>query len=352
MSNCPRLIEVALPIREISAESVRQKSPQRGHISTLHLWWARRPQAAARALAFASVVPDPDDPACPGEFRAAVQRLLRTNIPAILKQHRRGRSAVRDEDPYRPYGQMEDTLRNRLLMFIARWSPTMLAYEAGKDDREPKPPDLLDDRCLIKWETADPESAQGRAVLGIAGELVRAGVSGASPVVLDPFAGGGAIPLEAARVGCRAIANDYNPVAYLILRATCEFPQRFGIPGRRPVPADQCGHAIEAEADVPNVLACDVERWARRILEEARCRIGNLYPAGSDGRPVVGYLWARTVPCANRACRATVPLLKTLLVCNKPGRRVALSMHLDRQRKVAAFGTARGEEISRTEGQC
>ncbi|MBI3303012.1 MAG: DNA adenine methylase, partial [Deltaproteobacteria bacterium] len=86
---------------------------------------------------------------------------------------------------------------------------------------------MLDDRCLVKWETSDPESEQGREVLRIARELVRLANGGTIPVVLDPFAGGGAIPLEATRLGCQAIANDYNPVAYLILRATCEFPQRF-----------------------------------------------------------------------------------------------------------------------------
>mgnify|MGYP001086825866 CR=1 FL=1 len=85
LSQCPRLIEVALPIREISAESVREKSIRHGHISTLHLWWARRPLAASRAVVFAFLVPDPDDPRCPEEFRKAVEQYLKTNVPEDLK---------------------------------------------------------------------------------------------------------------------------------------------------------------------------------------------------------------------------------------------------------------------------
>src|SRR5215208_4260491 len=98
----PRLIEVALPIREISAESVRDKSLRHGHISTLHLWWARRPLAAARAIVFASLVPDPDHPACPVDFRNAVWKYLRDEAPAELKAYRRGKLRI-NSDPYKPY---------------------------------------------------------------------------------------------------------------------------------------------------------------------------------------------------------------------------------------------------------
>src|SRR3990167_8015220 len=113
----PRLIEVALPIREISAESVRDKSLRHGHISTLHLWWARRPLAASRAVVFASIVPDPDDPNCPKVFRRAVEQHLKTQVPAELKYYQRGQETHKDKDPYRPYEEIPDTLRNRLLMF-------------------------------------------------------------------------------------------------------------------------------------------------------------------------------------------------------------------------------------------
>jgi len=349
-STCPRLIEVALPIREISAESVRDKSLRHGHISTLHLWWARRPLAASRAVVFASLVPDPDDPRCPVEFRDAVERYLKAQVPAELKYYRRGRQVHRDEDPYRPYEGMRDTLRNRLLMFIAKWSPESLAFEAGKAKKPPEPKYLLDDRSLVKWETSGPDNPQGREVLRIARELVKVAHGGEVPTVLDPFAGGGSIPLEAGRLGCQAIANDYNPVAYLILRATCEFPQKYGKPGKRKVVLEEFGKRVEREIEVPNVLVHDVEKWAKWILERAREKIGHLYPPGSDGRPVVGYLWARTAPCSNPSCRGEIPLLRNLLVCNKKDKKVALTMEVDRERKTVRFGIAKGKAIERTEG--
>jgi adenine-specific DNA methylase len=350
--DCPRLIEVALPIREISSESVRDKSLRHGHISTLHLWWARRPLAAARAVVFASLVPDPDDPRCPADFRAAVEQLLKTQVPTNLKyySYSRERNRFRDEDPYRPYEGLPDTLRNRLLMFIAKWSPEALAFEAGKRQKAPAPKELLDDRSLVKWETSDPENAQGREVLGIARELVKIAHGSEVPTVLDPFAGGGAIPLEVGRLGCQAVANDYNPVAYLILRATCEFPQRYGRPGMRKVKEECLGTSTEIEREVPNVLVQDVEKWARWILGRARERIGHFYPPGKDGRPVVAYLWARTAPCANPSCRGEIPLLRSLLVCNKKDKQVALTMNVDKKRKDVRFGIAEGKAIKATDG--
>lgn len=354
---CPRLIEVALPIREISAESVRDKSLRHGHISTLHLWWARRPLAAARAVVFASLVPDPDDAQCPQEFRNAVNALLRDNVLQVLKGYWRGRKYHQDPDPYRPYTDISDTPRNRLLTFIAKWSPEWLAFERGAEgSKQPPPAQLLDDRCLVKWETSDPENEQGREVLRIARELVRVANNGQVPTVLDPFSGGGAIPLEATRLGCQAIANDYNPVAYLILRATCEFPQRFG----KLVAVEPAGQQVETQASLlaaevqgqqpkmQNRLARDVEHWAKWILERARERIGHLYPPGKDGIPVVGYLWARTAPCSNPACRAEIPLLRSFLVCDKPDKRVALTMTV--QGKNITFGIAKGKAIKRAEG--
>jgi hypothetical protein len=132
MSICKKLIEVALPIREISAESVRDKSLRHGHISTLHLCWARRPLAACRAVLFASLVPDPDDENCPPEFRNSVIRLLKTDVPRVLQLYRNGRNLVRDPDPYRPYDGRPDSPRNRLLTFIAKWSPQWILWERGK----------------------------------------------------------------------------------------------------------------------------------------------------------------------------------------------------------------------------
>ena len=339
---CPRLIEVALPIREISAESVRDKSLRHGHLSTLHQWWARRPLPASRAVVFGSIVPDPDDPACPAEFREAVLRLLKTSVPVPLRQYGEGRKAKDDPDPYRPYEDISDTPRNRLLAFIAKWSPEWIAFERGENDKQPKGGDVLDARSLVKWETTDPNNEQGRAVLMIARELVRL-ANGSQPTVLDSFAGGGSIPLEAIRLGCKAVAHDYNPVAYLILRATCQFPQRFGKQGLRAVE----GH-LPGTTQVENVLVHDVEYWAKRILERARDNIGDLYPPGKDGKGVVGYFWARTAPCSNPACRAEIPLLRSLLICNKKNKKVALT--LDTDGNQIAFGIAKDEGIEKTEG--
>lgn len=349
-ASCKRLIEVALPIREISAESVRDKSLRHGHISTLHLWWARRPLAASRAVVFASLVPDPDDLACPPEFREAVARLLRNQIPSQLRYYQRKRLTRQDEDPYRPYEGVEDTLRNRLLMFVAKWSPEMIEFDSGLVAKMPKPEMLLDDRSLVKWETSDPENPQGREILRVARELIRAAYGGEVPTVLDPFSGGGSIPLEAGRLGCQPIANDYNPVATLILRATCEFPQKFGKPGKRTFRARNIDKEQSEEHMVPNALAWDVEHYAKQILDAARQKIGHLYPPGKDGAPVVGYLWARTAPCSNPSCRGTVPLLRNLWLCNKDDKKVALTMQVDKQAKRATFGIIKGKEIKETEG--
>jgi putative DNA methylase len=154
-------------------------------------------------------------------------------------------------------------------------------------------------------------------------------------------------------------------VAYLILRATCEFPQRFG----KLVPAESAADAappVQAVQEplptyhvhasdnasgaeqLENRLARDVEHWAKWILERARERIGHLYPTGKDGKPVVGYLWARTAPCSNPACRAEIPLLRSSLVCNKKGKQVALTMI--RNGKEVVFGIARSKDIGETDG--
>lgn len=364
-----RLIEVALPIKEISAESVRDKSLRHGHISTLHLWWARRPLAASRAIVFASLVPDPDDPECPKEFKDKVNELLCKDMV------------------YLPYRQ-EDTLRNRLLTFIARWSLKKNEFDEGKSTEAPETKEMLSDRSLVKWESSiNPE------ILRIARELIYSAY-GYVPTVLDPFAGGGAIPLEAVRLGCNVIANDYNPVAHLIERCTFEFPYKYGRPGEVELTIDEAkrmgiyekilpttdmneiaepqfnyGGMIPSEnwfelnygkakfiskgngtinLEVSNKLVFDVERHAKNILEKVREKLEHLYPSGIDGNPVVGYLWARTAPCSNPSCGKEIPLLRTLLVCDKSNKRVALTM--DIKNDSIKFGIAKDREIKVTDG--
>jgi len=257
-----------------------------------------------------------------------------------------------DPDPYLPYEGMEDSLRNRLMMFVAKWSKEWLDFDRGQSKTKPKPELMLDDRSLVKWETCDPANVAGQKILWVARELVRAANGGQVPTMIDPFSGGGAMPLEAARVGCKSFANDYNPVAHLTLRATCEFPQKFGKPGVRATtggkgPAEGLFDTKDG-VEVPNLLVHDVEYWASEILRRAKVKIGRLFEAGADKKTLVGYLWARTAPCSNLTCKVAMPLLSTLYVCNKPDKKVALSMTVTG--KEIRFGIVKGKDIHRTEG--
>jgi len=369
-----KLIEVAMPIREVSTESVRDKSIRHGHISTLHLWWARRPLPVCRAVVFASLVPDPLDPACPPAFVAAVDQLL----------------AGKEYKPYEdiPYtvitDKMEDNARNRLLCFIGRFSDELVAAEKlGKDVTSKK---RLSDHSLIKWENKNnlriltiarkliyvahnAEKDQGAA----AGAMLRmyeqnyAAITTAEqalydredrhlhtsetnrleqnlataiehyltemPSVFDPFAGGGAIPLEAARLGCRSFGNDINPVAHIIQRASLEFPQRYGKPitfSRAEYERQygtaawsfryQEGHTFGEKTKVENRLSHDVAHYAHRLLERAKAKVGHLYPADPNGEEVVAYYWARTATCTNPSCGAEVPLLRQFYLSKKIGK--------------------------------
>ncbi len=339
-----------MPIAETSAESVRDKSLRHGHISTMHLWWARRPLAASRAIVFESLVYDPDDLRCPAAFRDKVAELLRDNISPTLCYYMRKNRKIQARDPYCPDEGVPDTLRNRLVTFVAKWSPETMAFRKGDAAKPPSPSEALDDRCLVRWETSDPTSEQGREILRIAKELILAAHGGAAPSVLDPFAGGGAIPLEAGRLDCAPIANDYNPVAYLILRATCEYPQRYGKPGMAMQTGSEAGLHSARKVRVDNVLASDFEYWTSRILESAQMRIGSLYPPGPDGKPVVAYMWARTAPCSNPSCRGTIPLLRTLALCDTPEKKRVLVIHADKSSKTCSFSIASGSAIKEKDG--
>ncbi len=375
------LIEVAMPVREVSAESVRDKSIRHGHISTLHLWWARRPLPVCRAVVFASLVPDPDDPNCPAIFQHAVDSLL-------------GPDEATSTDRYLPYidipytsavDGIPDTRRNRLLTFIGKYSDTFIANEkAGKATPSGQ---QISEHSLIKWDNKNNEK-----ILGIARRLIwvthNAGKGSATelltdydrhyqaiktaerdlyqttdrhldtpanaakeaalktaidafldrmPRVFDPFAGGGAIPLEAARLGCRTFGNDINPVAHIIQRGSLEFPQRYGKPitytkaeFERLYGADAyqkrvlSGQTLDGTAvELTNRLSHDVAFYAKRLLREAEAAVGQYYPT-VNGRKPIAYYWTRVGTCANPSCRAEVPLLKQFYLCNKPGKQVYL----------------------------
>ena len=179
MTQRKKLIEVALPLEAINVASAREKSIRHGHPSTLHLWWARRPLAACRAVIFTSLVDDPDDPNAPPEFVTACWKLPR------------GANCLGVDVG----GQSNDTARHRLFDFI---------------------------ELLVQWESTTNED-----VLETARELIRLCTDGSPPPLLDPFAGGGSIPLEAQRLGLEAHASDLNPVAVMINKAQIEIPPRF-----------------------------------------------------------------------------------------------------------------------------
>ncbi|GAB4287828.1 MAG: hypothetical protein Kow0067_13210 [Coriobacteriia bacterium] len=205
-----KLIEVALPLEAINAESAREKSIRHGHPSTLHLWWARRPLAACRAVLFASLVDDPS--AHPDRF---------------------------------PTEEAQEAERQRLFRIIEE---------------------------LVKWENSGNEE-----VLEAARAEIERSCDGAPPPVLDPFCGGGSIPLEAQRLGLEAHGSDLNPVAVLITKALIEIPPRFA--GRPPVHPDARDSRLGDDAwPRATGLAEDVRRYGAWMREEAQARIGRLYP--------------------------------------------------------------------------
>ena len=255
----PKLIEVALPLAVINAEAAREKSIRHGHPSTLHLWWARRPLAAARAVIWASLV---DDPSAEG-YRDPDGNLL-------------------------PTADAQEAERQRLFRILER---------------------------LVKWENSNDADvlADARA------EIDRAFPKGPPPI-LDPFAGGGAIPLEAQRLGLTALAGDLNPVAVLINKAMIEIPPRFA--GLPPVHPDIDKSLTTWER--AQGLAADVEAYGRWMRDEAERHIGHLYPdaAGPDGKHLtpIAWIWARTVESPDPSWSGHVLLVASWTLSKKTGK--------------------------------
>ncbi len=240
-----KLIEVALPLEVINRESAREKSIRHGHPSTLHLWWARRPLAAARAVLFAQLVDDPS--ARPEEF---------------------------------PTEELQRKERDRLHHLIER---------------------------LVVWENIRDEK-----LLREAHEEILKSTNGNPPPILDPFAGGGTIPLEAQRLGLEAHASDLNPVAVLINKALIEIPPKFR--DQRPVYPGLADSEIRDWKGAEG-LAADVRAYGAWMRDEAEKRIGHLYPKATlpDGSKatVIAWIWARTVTCPNPACGIEMPLVRS-----------------------------------------
>jgi putative DNA methylase len=250
-----KLIEVALPLEVINRESEHEKSvPRRGHPATLHLWWARRPLAAARGVLFAQLVDDPSSH--PDKF---------------------------------PTEEDQRAERERLHSIIER---------------------------LVVWENIGDEQ-----LLSEARREILLSCDGNPPPIMDPFAGGGSIPLEAQRLGLEAHASDLNPVAVLINKALIEIPPKFR--DQAPVYPGLAGSQL-GEWKGSSGLAADVRAYGGWLRDEAERQIGHVYPKAllADGSQatVIAWIWARTVTCPNPACGIEMPLAKSWWLGKKKGR--------------------------------
>ncbi|MCK4590300.1 MAG: DUF1156 domain-containing protein, partial [Candidatus Latescibacteria bacterium] len=246
-----RFIETSFPVKEVSIESAREKNIRHGHISTLHIWWARRPLASSRATSYAALIPATDD--------------------------------------------------------IDEWNKTRQF--------------IID---FSKWENSLDQGMIARA----REDILKAN-GGKPPRVLDPFGGGGAIPLEALRLGCETYSNDYNPVAVLIQKCTLEYPQKYGKPGEIEREVESFGVRRKGKVKVENRLLEDVKQWGHWVLEEAKKEIGRFYPLEEDGSIPVGYIWARTIPCQNPSCGAELPLMRQFWLAKKPKKKVAFYPYIE-----------------------
>ncbi len=240
-----RFIEEAFPVKKISEISAKEKNIRHGHISTLHIWWARRPLASSRATSYAALIPVPET-------------------------------------------EQEKKDKAKFIVDLSKWENSL-----NKD--------------VIERVRKEVLEANG----------------GKPPRVLDPFAGGGAIPLETLRLGCETHAIDYNPVAVLILKCTLEYPQKYG------KLKQVKGEGGLLKSRIKNPLLEDVKKWGNWVLEEAKKEIGKFYPADEDGSIPVGYIWARIIPCQNPTCGAEIPLMRQFWLAKKNNKKVALYPYVE-----------------------
>ncbi len=307
-----KLIEVALPLEAINAASAREKSIRHGHPSTLHLWWARRPLAACRAVLFGQLVDDPSSwPSLwPTEEEQEVerQRLFRLIEELVLWEN-----------------SNNETVINAARLEIAR----SLARGRKADGQV----DARDDAVLVNR----PKPVDVNRFL-----------AEVAPPVHDPFAGGGSIPLEAQRLGLRAIATDLNPVAVLINKALIEIPPKFaGQPAVNP----ESRRLRRQDWKGAQGLAEDVRYYGKWMRDEALKRIGHLYPEvelpkeqGGGKATVIAWLWARTVASPNPACGgAHVPLVSSFWLSKKPGREAWVEPIVDRANNTWRFEARPGK---------
>lgn len=365
MSSDLRLIEDYLPIEAISAEASREKSVRKGHISTLHLWWARRPLVACRAAVYSALVPA-DRWVKDVDVKIPSADAVKAEAVASGKKKGLNRKAAKEfvtklcrypkTDPTKPSdiklkrdteAAIVDAQKHILEAHAER-----LSIELADARTSGRPPAWVEEYKFKGGAVTYADIVAGRAP---------------RPRVLDMFAGGGAIPLEALRLGCEAYALDLNPVAHIIQLCTLVYPQRYGKPD--PAARGMTGAKNGKGETTWGGLANEVRYWGNWVLDRARGEIGDLYPLipdpefkagkGSVGKAheltgkqstmyladeeddcdaapsvvvptgylmPVAYLWTRTVRCKNPACAATVPLVKQTWLCKKEDRYVALDM--------------------------
>lgn len=312
MNDDKRLIEDYLPIEKISAEASREKSIRKGHISTLHLWWARRPLVACRAAVYGALVPSsrfvPNGAS--DEKKKSLGRANAAKFVERLCQYPGNPSVIAEAQRH-----------------ILEAHAERLTQETGKN-------------------VTVEDIVEGRAP---------------KPKVLDMFAGGGAIPLEALRLGCETYALDLNPVAHIIELCTLVYPQEYGKPDSK---ARGMAGTKNAKGETTwGGLAEEVRYWGHWVHEKVKAEIGDLYPlipdpeykgkkaaaqrdllkkATADEMPPgflipITYLWTRTVTCKNPHCRATIPLVKQTWLSKKPGQCVALKVIAPKGQKEVRF---------------
>ena len=282
-----RLIEVDFPLKHTSLDSVHEKNVRHGHISTLHIWPARRPLAACRAALIATLLPDPGN--------EEERKMILEKLAGHVVEHTKPKKLAN--------GHTEEQVVPETEGGILHWG-----RESSAD---------------LQWFR----------------DKIREAYGGRAPRVLDPFSGGGAIPLEAMRLGCEVTAADINPVAWFLLKCTLEYPQRLANQSR-PLPDFACqsrefmeayfkakgfkGATLEVQlaslglrtdqtsqlqltgiqthvASVEADLAWHVRAWGWWVLQQARADLARFYPT-VDGKPTVAYLWARTVTCRELSC--------------------------------------------------
>jgi putative DNA methylase len=388
MTETPRLIERAFPLQQTSLTSVHEKNVRHGHISTLHIWPARRPLAACRAALLATLLPDPGTPE---ERRKLCERIGGKVVRNLVRK--------KSQD-----GGVDERIKEDVEGGILKWIGTEPKSGGKKKIAEHKEAVAHREREL-NWFRDEIKKALG----------------GRAPRVLDPFAGGGAIPLEAMRLGCQTTAVDINPVAWFILKCTLEYPQKLagqthplpefilededfmasfrqahsGLkwqaqPAKKQIKGNflsDIGQQSQSYGSPAADLAWHVRAWGRWVLGQARKELAGFYPTYADfepldlehsgpyeklpaqlvpikndgipdiaalnaefsstylsnkqnprwvAKPTVAYLWARTVKCKN--CRAMLPLLKTLWLCKKDRKRVLLTMQPNADGTGVTFG--------------